>query len=85
MVKFAFSFAAASLLTAAAFATAQEYPSKTMRIVTSEGGGAANLAARLIAEALSARHTALHSSGVAFWSTPMRFTDATREHEEEAQ
>jgi tripartite-type tricarboxylate transporter receptor subunit TctC len=53
MMKFAFKLAAATLLMAAVFATAQEYPSKTVRIVASEAGGSGDFVARLLAQGLT--------------------------------
>jgi DNA-binding IclR family transcriptional regulator len=46
----AFKLAAAALLAAAASATAQEFPSKTVRIVASEAGGSGDFVARLVAQ-----------------------------------
>lgn len=53
MTKSAFNLAAALLFMAAAFATAQEYPSKTVRIVASEAGGSGDFVARLMAQGLT--------------------------------
>ena len=52
-MKFAFKLAAATLLMAAVFATAQEYPSKTVRIVASEAGGSGDFVARILAQGLT--------------------------------
>ena len=43
-------FAAAGVLLAAACASAQNFPSKTVRIVASEAGGSGDFVARLIAQ-----------------------------------
>ena len=53
MTKSAFNLAAALLFMAAAFATAQEFPSKTVRIVASEAGGSGDFVARLMAQGLT--------------------------------
>ena len=53
MKKFALKLTAATLLVAAVSATAQEYPSKTVRIVASEAGGSGDFVARLLAQGLS--------------------------------
>ena len=47
-------FAAAGVLLAAACASAQNFPSKTVRIVASEAGGSGDFVARLIAQGLTA-------------------------------
>ena len=54
MARFAFNLAAAALLTAAASGSAQDYPSKTIRIVASEPGGGGDFLARLIAQGITA-------------------------------
>lgn len=51
--KLALNLAAAALAVVAAFATAQEYPSKTVRIVASEAGGSGDFIARLVAQGLT--------------------------------
>lgn len=53
MTKSAFCLAAAALLMAAASGSAQEYPSKTVRIVASEAGGSGDFVARLMAQGLT--------------------------------
>jgi tripartite-type tricarboxylate transporter receptor subunit TctC len=53
MTKSAFSLAAAALLMAAASGSAQEFPSKTVRIVASEAGGSGDFVARLMAQGLT--------------------------------
>ena len=53
MTKLAVSLAAAAIVMAAEFATAQEYPSKTVRIVASEAGGSGDFVARLVAQGLT--------------------------------
>ena len=53
MKKFAFSLVAAAMVMAAAFATGQDYPSKTVRIVASEAGGSGDFVARLVAQGLT--------------------------------
>jgi len=47
------SLAAAALFMAAASGSAQEFPSKTMRIVASEAGGGGDFIARLVAQGLT--------------------------------
>jgi tripartite-type tricarboxylate transporter receptor subunit TctC len=47
------NLAAAALLVAAASASAQEYPSKTVRIVASEAGGGGDFVGRLVAQGLT--------------------------------
>ncbi len=47
-------FAAAGVLLAAACASAQNFPSKTVRIVASEAGGSGDFVARLISQGLTA-------------------------------
>ena len=51
--RIARSLTAAALLTAAAFAPAQEFPSRTVRIVASEAGGSGDFVSRLIAQGLT--------------------------------
>lgn len=53
MTKSALNLAAAALFMAATFAAAQEYPSKTVRIVASEAGGSGDFVARLVAQGLT--------------------------------
>ena len=54
MVRFTFNFvAAAALLVAAVSVSAQEYPSKPVRIVASEAGGSGDFIARLVAQGLT--------------------------------
>jgi len=53
MTKSALSLAAAALFMAAASGSAQEFPSKTMRIVASEAGGGGDFIARLVAQGLT--------------------------------
>lgn len=53
MARFAFNLAVGALLMAAASGIAQEYPSKTVRIVASEAGGSGDFVARLVAQGLT--------------------------------
>ncbi len=54
MARFATVTAAAAIITTTAPAAAQEYPSKTVRIVTSEAGAGSDFIARLAAQGLTA-------------------------------
>jgi len=52
-MKITLKLAAAGLIMAAASAAAQEFPSKTVRIVASEAGGSGDFVARLVAQGLT--------------------------------
>ena len=54
MARFATVTAAAAIITTTAPAAAQEYPSKTVRIVTSEAGAGSDFVARLAGQGLTA-------------------------------
>ena len=53
MMRWAFRLTAAALLAAGAYTAAQDYPSKSVRIVTSEAGGSGDFVSRLLSQALT--------------------------------